>query len=84
MISRASTRSGTPLSIVATVTVSALESRSRATVMSRAIVRDEGVRVSPLSACSALRRRVDHSVTTRKLPRKPWLLSFRQSAAPFR
>jgi len=44
MISRASTRVGTPASIAVTVTVSAFESVSRPTVMRRAIVLADGIR----------------------------------------
>jgi hypothetical protein len=44
MISRASTRVGTPASIAATVTVSGFESRSRPIVRRRAIVLAEGIR----------------------------------------
>src|SRR6266478_4749035 len=70
MSSRASTSSGTPRSIAATVTLSALESASRLIVMSRAMVRDEGVRFSAPSAFSARRRRDAHSLTTRSQPAK--------------
>jgi hypothetical protein len=83
-ISRASTSSGMPFSILATVTVSALESPSRPIVMSRAIVRDEGVRLSVPSALSARRRRDAHSVATRKQPRNPCCLSCRHSSVPLR
>ncbi len=44
MISRASTRVGTPASIAATVTVSAFESKFRPIVMRRAIVLADGIR----------------------------------------
>ena len=44
MISRASTRVGTPASIAATVTVSAFVSKSRPIVMRRAIVLADGIR----------------------------------------
>ena len=44
MISRASTKDGTPASIAATVTVSAFVSRSPPIVMRRAIVLADGIR----------------------------------------
>ena len=46
---RGSTRSPTPLSIAATVAVSAFDSRSRPIVINRAIVRAERVRL--IAAC---------------------------------
>ena len=58
MISRASTRTATPLSIAATVIVSAFESRSRPTVRRRATVRADGARANAAgSALSAFFRR---------------------------
>lgn len=71
MISRASTSNGTPASTAATVSVSAFESVSRQVVISRAMVLAEAMRCrGSASACSARRRRVAHSVTTRSEPRK--------------
>ena len=84
MISRASTSSGTPPSIAATMTVSAFESPSRPIVISRAMVRADGVRLRAPSVFSACRAACAHSVTTRRQPRKPCFLSRRQSSAPLR
>jgi hypothetical protein len=53
---RASTRTATPLSIAAAVSVSVFESRSQSTVERRAIVRADGAQASAAgSAFSALR-----------------------------
>ena len=83
MSSRASTSSGTPVSIAATVSVSDLDNASRPTLSRRATVRAEGARPkAPAGARSVRRRRVAHSVTTRKEPRKPCLRSCRHSSAP--
>jgi hypothetical protein len=85
MISRVSTRLGTPASIAATVTVSAFVSKSRPIVMRRAIVLADGIRCRfSTSAFSARRLRVAHSLMTRSEPRKPRAVKRRQSSAPFR
>ena len=68
----ASTKAGTPSSTAARVLVSALDSLSRCEVINGAMVRAEGTRRRFLSlAWSARRRRVAHSPTTRREPRKP-------------
>jgi dimethylglycine dehydrogenase len=85
MISRASTRTATPLSIAATVIVSAFDSRSRPTVRRRATVRADGARANAAgSAFSAFFRRALHSLTTRRQPRNPCSRSARHRAAPLR
>src|SRR6185437_13989962 len=85
MISRASTRDGTPVSIAATVTFSAFVCRSRPIVMSRAIVLADGILWRfCMSALSARRLRVAHSPMTRSEPRNPRPFKRRQSSAPLR
>ncbi len=79
MISRASTRVGTPASIAATVTVSAFEQ----VPVDCHQARDRSDRRNPLkvrtSAFSAPRLRVAHSLMTRSEPRKPRAFKRRQS-----
>jgi len=83
--SRASTSAGTPSSTAATVSVSALVKRSRPVVSHRARVRADGTRCSrSILACSARRRRVAHSPTTRSDPRKPCPFALRQSSVALR
>ncbi|PBB28959.1 hypothetical protein CK214_28305 [Mesorhizobium sp. WSM3882] len=78
---RASTSRGTPRLEAAIMTVSALLRRSRAVVISRAIVLADGTLWSCWSdACSARRRRVAHSLTTPRRPRKPFVFSRHQSS----
>ena len=85
IISRASTRTVTPLSMAATVIVSALDSRSRPTVRRRATVRADGARANAAgSAFSAFLRRALHSLTARRQPRNPRSRSSRHRADPFR
>ena len=81
---RASTSSGMPLSIAGKSISSTLEGASRSLVIRRAIVRAEGVRLSASSAFSARRRRVAHSLTTRREPRKPCVLRRRHSSLALR
>src|SRR5260370_24400084 len=82
---RASTSVGTRASMAAMVTVSALLRLSRALVINREIVLTEGTFCSCcLVGFSAHRRRVVHSLTTRKEPRKPCPCKRRQSSAPLR
>lgn len=77
--------SGTPFSIAAMVTVSDFVRLFLLVVKRRAIVLAEGVRVNvSASALSARFRRVAHSLTTRREPRKPCILKHRHSSVPFR
>ena len=62
---------------------SPLVSWSRASVIMRAMTRAAGTLRSVITASSA-RRRVAHSDTTRKAPRKPDARNRRQSSVPFR
>lgn len=74
MISRGSTRRGTPCSIAAMVTVFEFDSVSRPLVIRRAIVLADGTRcMLRASGVSERRRRVAHSVTTPTEPPKPRL-----------
>lgn len=85
MISRASTKDGTPFSIAAIVTVSAFERVWRPIVIKRAIVRADGMRWRfSVSAFSARRRRVAHSLTTLSDPRNPYSLRRRHRSALLR
>lgn len=69
----------------AMVTVSDFVRLSRLVAEWRAIVLAEGVRVNvSASASSARFRRVAHSLTTRREPRKPYILKNRHSSVPFR
>ena len=81
--SRAATSRGTARSTVATITASARLSLSRASVSSRASARGAGQRVG-WALASSRRRRVAHSVTTRRDPAKPAARRRRQSSAPLR
>ena len=81
------TRLGTARSIVPAICATVVVSRLRSTVIMRAMLRAAGGlrnRRSPGAGPSSLRRRVAHSVTTRKPPAKPAAFALRHSAAPFR
>ncbi|MBY3217724.1 hypothetical protein HFO21_25750 [Rhizobium laguerreae] len=79
------TSKGTPPSIAAMVTVSDFVRLSLLVVKRRAIVRAEGIRFNvSASALSAGFRRVAHSLTTRREPRKPSVLNRRHSSIAFR
>lgn len=80
--SRASTSSGTPPSMAATVTASAFVSPFRQRVISWAMVRAAGT-FPPSAPARSARRRVAHSVTTLSDLWNPLVLSRRQSPAPF-
>ena len=84
-VARLGEHCATPVSIAATVNVSAFEIDPRP-VVSEPRDRARRGRVSERAASSflALRRRPAHSLTTRRHPRKPCCLGCRQSSAPFR
>lgn len=79
------TSKGTPPSTAAMVTVSDFVRLSLLVVKRRAIVRAEGMRfIVSASALSPRFRRVAHSRTTRREPRKPCVLNRRHSSVAFR
>lgn len=70
---QASTRDGTPESMAAMITASALVMQFRLTVMRRAMVLAEGLLCSCcLLTTSNRRRRLLHSPTARRNPPNPW------------